>query len=85
MGSFLEANDQNFTGTWRSFFCVVPNPLKQGMKTKKVSGDGVWLDFLYERLNVLCFICGCLGYTERNCSKSYDHFHAQVVQKPHGL
>ena len=49
------------------------------MKIKKVGGDWLWVDFRY----TFCFICGCLGHTERKCIKLYNH-HDVKVPKPYG-
>ena len=41
------------------------------------------MEFRYERLTTFCFICGCLGHTDRKCSKIFDHPDGVVV-KPYG-
>ena len=58
----------------------VHKPLKRRMKIKKSGGEWLWVDFRYERLNLLCFICGCLGHTDRKCSKSYEYPKGNVLK-----
>ena len=41
------------------------------------------VDFRYERLNLLCFLCGCLGHTDRKCNKLYECPEGNVL-KPYG-
>ena len=61
----------------------VHKPLKRQMKIKKSGGEWLGVDFRYERLNLFCFICGCLGHTNRKCSKLYEYPEGNVL-KPYG-
>ena len=61
----------------------VHKPLKRRTKIKKFGGEWLWVDFRYERLNLFYFICGCLGHTNRKCSKLYE-YHEGNVFKPYG-
>ena len=88
VGQFLESDENNFKGSWRNFLRIRVNmdvykPLKRRMKIKKSGGEWLWVDFRYERLNLFCFICGCLGHTDRKCSKLYEYPEGNVL-KPYG-
>ena len=50
----------------------VKKPLRQHMIIKKQGGGWVDLDFKYERLGQLCFLCGLLGHSEQFCSKQFE-------------
>ena len=78
VGQFMESDDNNFTSTWQDYLRVrvsidIQKPLKRRMRIKKPGSEWVWVEFRYESLTVFCFICGCLGHTDRKCSKIYDH------------
>ena len=57
--------------------------LKRRMIIKKPDSEWLWVDFRYEKLTVFCFICGCLGHTDRKCSKLYECFDGDIL-KPYG-
>ncbi|XP_019171922.1 PREDICTED: uncharacterized protein LOC109167357 [Ipomoea nil] len=55
MGTFIRADERNFDGAMRSFFCVrvaidVAKPLKKQMKLKMDNGGWAIIDFKYERI-----------------------------------
>lgn len=72
IGQFLEYDTTNNTGVWRAYMRVrvaidVGKPLKRCKKIRKSEGEWFLVNFKYERLGSFCFICGCLGHTERFC------------------
>ena len=44
-------------------------PLCRGRKISMGKGETGWVSFKYERLPILCYWCGCLDHTDRNCDK----------------
>ena len=88
VGSFFESDENNFKVSWGNFLRIrvnmdVHKPLKRRMKIKKYGGEWLGVDFRYERLNLFCFICGCLSHTDRKCSKLYEYLEGNVL-KPYG-
>lgn len=47
-------------------------PLKTHKKVVLKSGGSSVVKFKYERLGVFCFICGCIGHSERSCNKMVE-------------
>ena len=87
IGTFLVANDTNFTGTRKPFLHIrvemdVERPLKRRMMIKSPDSNWFWIEFLYEKLPTLCFICGCLGNLDHKCVKVYD-FTNGMAPKPY--
>ena len=83
VGQFMESDDNNCTGTWQHYLRVrvsidIQKPLKRRMRIKKPGSEWVWVEFRYECLTVFCFICGCLGHTDRKCSKIYDSLDGDI-------
>lgn len=46
--------------------------LVKGMKIVSSYGDTKWVDIKYERLFLFCFICGKVGYVNRDCFNNDD-------------
>lgn len=46
----------------------VMKPLWSGSWRQKADGSKVWIQFLYERLQGLCYGCGLFGYEQKHCS-----------------
>ncbi|KAK9276978.1 hypothetical protein L1049_006517 [Liquidambar formosana] len=46
----------------------VNNPLKSGFSLKRVNHLEVWIQFKFERLSDLCFLCGRLSHCSKDCS-----------------
>lgn len=77
VGSLIAIDQNNFGGTWRSYFRVrvalkVNEPLKRRMKIRRRDGSFHWITFKYERLNTFCFCCGLLGHSDKFCRKAYE-------------
>ncbi|KAL8531535.1 hypothetical protein ACS0TY_008217 [Phlomoides rotata] len=72
IGRFVLYDDTNRGAVWRAYMRIrveidVAEPLKTGKKIRIGSGDATWVKFKYERLHLLCFVCGRLGHTEAYC------------------
>ena len=88
IGEFQSSDPNNLMGVWRNYMHIgvsidVRKPLKQRLRLKKEGGDWFWVDFKYERLNTLCFICGLLWHLEELCPKFYDCDAADIT-RPYG-
>ena len=58
--NFLEADPNNFTGSWRNYLHIrvsidVKKPLVRKMQIKKAGATWSWISFKYERLPTFCF------------------------------
>ena len=42
-------------------------PLCRGRRISFDEGDEVWVSFKYERLPNICYCCGCLNHSNKNC------------------
>ncbi|XP_073025182.1 uncharacterized protein At4g02000-like [Primulina eburnea] len=76
MGTFLEYDSHNNKGSWRPYMRIrvaldVGNPLKRCKKIRKSNGESFLANFKYEKLGSFCFLCGCLGHTEKFCEKLF--------------
>ncbi|XP_075473867.1 uncharacterized protein At4g02000-like [Primulina tabacum] len=72
LGTLLEYDDTNNSGAWRTYMRIrvaidVRQSLKRCKKIKKAGCDWIIVQFKYEKLGSFCFVCGCLGHTERFC------------------
>ena len=72
IGFFLENDTSNNGGSVKEYMRLrvsmdVRSPLKRGKRLRTPKGDGFFVSFKYERLSLFCFICGCLGHSDRFC------------------
>ncbi|KAL2902233.1 Branchpoint-bridging protein [Bienertia sinuspersici] len=44
-------------------------PLKDNVKLKLRRGECIKVPVKYERLPIFCFICGCLGHSDKDCDE----------------
>ncbi|KAM7462532.1 hypothetical protein LguiA_030653 [Lonicera macranthoides] len=77
IGQFLEADANNFQGSWKSYMRIrvlmdVTKPIKRKMKIRRPGENGTWVNFKYEKLPNFCFFCGLIGHAEHYCEKFYD-------------
>ena len=61
VNTFMEMDENNFTGTWRNYPLVwvsidINKPLKRRMQIKKLGSEWLWVEFRYERLLIFCSI-----------------------------
>uniref|UniRef100_A0A803PEK6 Reverse transcriptase domain-containing protein n=1 Tax=Cannabis sativa TaxID=3483 RepID=A0A803PEK6_CANSA len=89
IGSFVEADPNNFMGIWRDYLRVrvtirVDRPLKRKMKLEKVGSPVCWAIFKYEGLPTFCLICGIIGHAEKFCEKLFDT-PSHLLQRPYSL
>jgi hypothetical protein len=42
-------------------------PLKPGFLFHRDNGDSTWISLKYERLDIYCSICGCIGHKDKDC------------------
>ncbi|KAL2902095.1 4-hydroxy-tetrahydrodipicolinate synthase [Bienertia sinuspersici] len=47
----------------------VRKPLKDEIKLKLRGGEVTKVHIKYERLPLICFICGCIGHNDRECEE----------------
>lgn len=88
MGTFVEADANNFNGLWRDYMrvCVMINvdhPLKRKLNLKGQGDQACCVQFKYEGLTTFCFVCGRLGHSERFCDKIFDT-PLHLIEKPYG-
>ncbi|KAJ8758855.1 hypothetical protein K2173_002634 [Erythroxylum novogranatense] len=86
LGEFVKSDPNNFIGIWRNYMRIrvavdVNKVIKHEMKIKRQGGDWVMLSFKYERLPVVCFVCGLLGHTENFCQVDYNSADGTVPRK----
>lgn len=86
VGTFLEYDEHNNDGVWRSFMrlkvsvdvCV---SLKKEKKIRKPGGELRTVKFKYEKLGTFCFLCGLLGHTDQFCDKLFQIEHDDGCRK----
>ncbi|KAL8126012.1 hypothetical protein AgCh_013345 [Apium graveolens] len=83
VGKHVKSDPTNFDSTWKQYVRVrvkmnIQKPLKRRMKIKREGGSWSWINFKYERLGNLCFVCGIIGHTERDCNVVYAHPEKEV-------
>ncbi|KAJ8758931.1 hypothetical protein K2173_002710 [Erythroxylum novogranatense] len=86
LGAFVKSDPNNFSDIWRSYMRIrvavdVNKAIKHEMKIKRQGGEWVTLDFKYERLPTVYFVCGLLGHTEKFCKVVYDSPDGTVPRK----
>jgi hypothetical protein len=74
LGDFLKADDAvgQPIPKFRSYLRVLAEidvhaPLKPGFQFRRDNGDQVWIALKYERLDIYCTSCGCIGHKKDNC------------------
>jgi hypothetical protein len=74
IGRIVKYDEENNYGPWRKYMRVwvkidMEEPLKQDLVIEREEGDDIKLIFKFENLSKLCFICGSIGQTKKNCNK----------------
>jgi hypothetical protein len=74
LGDFLKVDDAAAQPIpkFRSYLTVLAEidvhaPLKPGFQFRRDNGDQVWISLKYERLDIYCTSCGCIGHKKDNC------------------
>ena len=50
----------------------IDKPLWRKGKIANMEGEKYWVNFKYERLPTLCFLCGRMGHDDKHCSENPD-------------
>ena len=50
----------------------VSKPLSRGQKISLENGTNDWVSFKYERLPNICYWCGCISHSDRDCNLWID-------------
>jgi len=77
IGELVKYDESNNLSPWRKFMKLrvrlnVDEPISKGWSFEKEDGKVVSVRFKYEKLGVLCHVCGIIGHTENFCLKKYD-------------
>ena len=77
IGRFIEVDRCSWQSDQAKFMrvCVdleIDKPLRRGAYIASFDGERLWLSFRYERLPIVCFICGKLGHDNKHCPMSKD-------------
>ena len=67
IGRFIEVHKRSWQSDQAKFMRVrvdleIDKPLRRGAYITSSDGEHLWLSFKYERLPIVCFICGKLGH-----------------------
>lgn len=57
---------------WIKVRIDIRQPLKTQKKVLLRSCGGSDIKFKYERLRTICFVCGCIGHSDRTCDKALN-------------
>ena len=84
LGRFIEVDRHLWQSDQAKFMrvCVdleIDKPLRRGAYIASSDGERLWLTFKYERLPIVCFICGKLGHDNWWWIEN-----AQVLLRPYG-
>ncbi|WCJ34873.1 nucleic acid binding zinc ion binding [Euphorbia peplus] len=88
VGEFIEADANNFTGTYRTYMKIrvrmdVTRPLKRKMLLGVDEENMFWVNFKYERLPTFCFHCGLIGHADKFCERLLDHPDPEKAIRPY--
>ena len=72
LGKFLEADRRSWQSDQAKYIRVraklpLNKPLHRRGYLMNEEGEKLWVTFKYERLPMVCYICGRLGYDDRHC------------------
>ena len=67
IGKFIEVHKRSWQSDQAKFMRVrvdleIDKPLRRGAYITSLDGERLWLSFKYERIPIVCFICGKLGH-----------------------
>ena len=71
IGIFLEVDKRSWQADQAKYMRVraelpLDKPLRRGGYLMGMEGDKLWVTFKYERLPLVCYICGRLGHDDRH-------------------
>jgi hypothetical protein len=77
IGSFVEYDKNNKGSFWREYMRIrvrvdIRQPLKKDSRVKNQGGNWCTVNFKYEKLGVLCFVCGLIGHGENRCAVRFS-------------
>ena len=77
MGNFVEMDKRSWQMDQAKYMRVrvelpIDKPLHQGGYLMDMEGDKTWVTLKYERLPMICFICGRIGHDNRHCNIAMD-------------
>ena len=77
LGRFIEVDRRLWQSDQAKFMRVrlnleIDKPLRRGAYITSSDGERLWLTFKYERLPIVCFICGKLEHDNKHCPMSND-------------
>ncbi|XVF88864.1 hypothetical protein PTKIN_Ptkin19aG0084800 [Pterospermum kingtungense] len=75
LGDVIEVDSKGNNSVWGKWLKVqvlvhVFKPLKRGCWMNIANGNRIWITFKFEKIPDLCFVCGCLDHTEKDCVKA---------------
>ncbi|XP_021750220.1 uncharacterized protein LOC110715908 [Chenopodium quinoa] len=84
VGEVVEVNEIDEVG-WETSFRVrvlmdIRKPIKRWQKIKNKAGQDAWVVFKYERLPMLCFECGLIGHTDKDCLEDRTKARKEVLE-----
>lgn len=59
----------------------VTKPLRRVQRIALKRGDSAMLATKYERLSMFCYMCGTIGYIERDCLKCHDDDEKEIEKQ----
>lgn len=89
VGTVVKLDPIHMNGLWKP--CVriritmnIDKPLKRRMKLKREGGQWNLVNFKYERLSTLYFVCGLLGHSDRDREVVYANPES-TIDKAYGV
>lgn len=88
IGDFIKSDPANLDGSWKQYArprvaLGVEKPIKRRMKLKRDGNIWSWINFKYERLGTICFVCGRIGHSERDYNVVYAN-PDKVIDRAYG-
>ncbi|KAJ8773267.1 hypothetical protein K2173_028444 [Erythroxylum novogranatense] len=86
MGIFLEYDTERRRNYWNSYMRVrvrinVEEPLMRKKIIRKQGANPMEIIFSYERLPVICYLCGILGHSESSCPQLFDRSEEELYRE----
>ncbi|KAJ8774654.1 hypothetical protein K2173_017100 [Erythroxylum novogranatense] len=86
MGMFLEYDSTQCRNSWINYMRVqvrinVTEPLMRRKSIRKQGGEPITITFSYERLPLICYVCGIIGHSETHCYKLLERSEGDIVRE----